>query len=54
MPILLAGHVGGFKTGRRVLANGAPTGGLHASILNYFGVETKEHGDPAGAPIAGL
>ena len=54
MPIILAGHAGGFKTGRRVLANGAPTGGLHCSILNYFGVETAKHGDPESGPIAGL
>lgn len=54
MPIMLAGHVGGFKTGRRVLANGAYTGSLHASIINYFGIEVSEYGDPAGAPIPGL
>lgn len=54
MPIVLAGHAGGFKTGRRVAAPGAPTGALHASILRYFDVDVRTYGDPAGAPIAGL
>jgi hypothetical protein len=51
---MLAGHVGGFRTGRAVDAGGQPTGALHASILNYFGIETAEHGDPAAGPVAGL
>lgn len=54
MPIMLAGHVGGFQTGRAVQANNAPTGGLHCSIINYFGVELSKYGDPASGPIAGL
>jgi hypothetical protein len=54
MPIIMAGHVGGFRTGRRVVTAGAPTGGLHCSILNYFGIETAQHGDPVSGPIAGL
>lgn len=54
MPYMLAGHVGGFRTGRVVKANGAPTGGLHCSIINYFGVELSKYGDPSSGPIAGL
>ncbi len=54
MPIMLAGHAGGFQTGRRVMANGAPTGSLHASIINYLGGNLSEYGDPVGGPIAGL
>ncbi len=54
MPIMLAGHVGGFQTGRRVLANGAYTGSLHCSILNYFDLDVPEYGDPVGGPIPGL
>jgi hypothetical protein len=54
IPYMLAGHVGGFRTGRAVDAGGQPTGALHASILNYFGIETAEHGDPAAGPVPGL
>lgn len=54
MPIILAGHVGGFETGRRVQAGGRPTGALHCSILNRFGIELAEYGDPASGPIPGL
>lgn len=54
IPYMLAGHLGGFQTGRAVSAGGQPTGALHASILNYFGVDTAEHGDPAAGPISGL
>jgi hypothetical protein len=54
MPIMLAGHAGGFRTGRRVAANGMPTGALHCSILNYFGVDIPEYGDPVSGPIPGL
>lgn len=54
MPILLAGHVGGFETGRAVAATNQPTGALHASILTRFGFETPSYGSPAGKPIAGL
>ncbi|WP_437957773.1 DUF1552 domain-containing protein [Sorangium sp. So ce119] len=55
MPVMLAGHVGGFQTGRVVKAgNAPPTGALHCSIINYFGIEMAKYGDPAGGPIAGL
>jgi hypothetical protein len=54
VPYMLAGHAGGFRTGRVVDAGGAPTGGLHASILGYFGVDAGEHGNPAAGPISGL
>ena len=54
IPYMLAGHAGGFETGRAVSAGGQPTGALHASILNYFGIDTEEHGDPAAGPVAGL
>jgi len=54
MPILLAGHVGGFKTGRAIAATNSPTGALHASMLKYFGVDAPSYGNPAGGPIAGL
>lgn len=54
IPIVLAGGVGGFQGGRVVTANSEPTGALHASILNYFGIETASYGDPAAGPIAGL
>ena len=52
MPILLAGHVGGFKTGRGVAATNKPTGALHASILKYYGIDAPSYGNPAGGPIA--
>jgi hypothetical protein len=51
MPILLAGHVGGFQTGRAVTVAGN-TGGLHASILKYYGVDVSDYGDPMGNVIA--
>lgn len=54
IPIMLAGKVGGFVGGRSVSAGDLPTGALHASILNYFGVDTTEYGDPASGPIPGL
>lgn len=54
MPVLLAGHVGGFKTGRVIAANNLPTGALHASILQKFGLEVPSYGNPAGSPIAGF
>lgn len=54
MPIMLAGHVGGFQTGRAIKANGRPTGALHCSIINYFGIELSQYGDPASGPIPGL
>jgi hypothetical protein len=54
MPVLLAGHVGGFKTGRAIAATNMSTGALHASILKYFGVDAPSYGNPAGGPIAGF
>ncbi len=54
MPILLAGHAGGFQTGRAVSATDEPTGALHASIIQRFGLDVSSYGDPAGSPIAGL
>jgi hypothetical protein len=54
MPIVLAGHVGGFTTGRSVAAEGMNTGSLHASIIGHFGISVADYGDPAGNPIAGL
>lgn len=54
MPILLAGGVGGFETGRAVSAQGQPTGALHASIIQRFGVDVGQYGDPAGSAITGL
>ncbi|HEX6767141.1 MAG TPA: DUF1552 domain-containing protein [Polyangiaceae bacterium] len=54
MPILLAGHAGGFQTGRAVAATNKVTGSLHASIQNRFGMDVSTYGDPAGPPIAEL
>jgi hypothetical protein len=54
MPILLAGHAGGFQTGRAVAATNQPTGALHASIIDRFGLPVESYGDPAGSKIAGL
>jgi hypothetical protein len=54
MPVLLAGHAGGFETGRCVAARGQRDGALHASILQRFGMDVDQYGDPAGSPIAGL
>jgi hypothetical protein len=54
MPVLLAGHAGGFKTGRAVTATKLPTGALHASIIRRFGFEAAKYGNPAGDPIAEL
>jgi hypothetical protein len=54
MPILLAGHAGGFKTGRSVAAANQVTGSLHASIIQRFGFEAASYGAPAGKPIAEL
>ena len=54
MPILLAGHVGGFQTGRAVAAANMSTGALHASILQRFGLDVSSYGDPMGTAIAGL
>jgi hypothetical protein len=54
MPTLLAGHAGGFQTGRAVNADNQVTGALHASIIKRFGLEVAAYGDPAGAAIADL
>ena len=54
MPVLLAGHVGGFKTGRVIAAQGQPTGALHASIVSKFGYAVPSYGKPAGSPITGF
>jgi hypothetical protein len=54
MPVLIAGHAGGFETGRAIKADNQPTGALHASILTRFGFETPSYGSPSGKPIAGF
>ena len=54
MPILLAGHAGGFETGRSVAATNQPTGALHAAIQRRLGMDVSSYGDPVGMPIAGL
>ena len=56
MPILLAGHAGGFKTGRsfKCADDNRTTGALHASVLKYFDIHTQSYGNPAGSPIVDL
>jgi hypothetical protein len=54
MPILLAGHVGGFETGRAIDATNKPTAALHTSILERFGIEVSGYGNPMGSPLAGF
>lgn len=54
MPVLIAGHAGGFQTGRTVAATNLVTGALHASIIRRFGLEIDRYGSPAGTPIAAL
>jgi len=55
MPFMLAGGTaGGWQHGRVVDAGGAPTGALHASILQSFGVEVERYGSPAAGPVEGL
>jgi hypothetical protein len=54
MPTLIAGHAGGFETGRAVAASNKVTGSLHASIISRFGLPVDSYGSPAGTPIAGL
>jgi len=54
MPTLIAGHAGGFETGRAVKADNQVTGALHASIIKRFGLDVAKYGDPAGSPIADL
>jgi hypothetical protein len=53
MNYLLAGHVGGFRTGRALTVSGN-TGALHASILGYYGIDVSGYGDPMGNRIAAL
>ena len=54
MPFLLAGHAGGFQTGRVVAATDKPTGALHASIIKRLGIDVSSYGNPAGTAIADL
>jgi hypothetical protein len=54
MPILLAGHAGGFQTGRSVAATNQPTGALHGAIQRRLGMYVSSYGDPAGMPLADL
>jgi hypothetical protein len=54
MPILMAGHAGGFQTGRIVAATNQPTGALHASIIRRLGGDVTSYGNPAGSAIADL
>jgi hypothetical protein len=54
VPIMLSGALNGFERGRSISADGAPTGALHASILNHFGIETPRYGDPEAEPLAGF
>jgi len=52
MPVLLAGHAGGFETGRCVAAKDKPTAALHGAIIGRYGIEVSNY---AGAtPIADL
>lgn len=52
MPVLVAGHAGGFKTGRVIATQRLPTGALHASIIGKLGFDVPKYGDPVGSPIA--
>jgi hypothetical protein len=54
MPVLIAGHAGGFETGRSVDARDKPTGSLHASIIQRYGLDVESYGNPAGSAIAEL
>jgi len=56
MPTLIAGHAGGFETGRSVAvpSSNKTTGALHASLIQRFGMPVTSYGSPAGTPIAGL
>lgn len=54
MPVLIAGHAGGFETGRSVSATNQVTGALHASIIQRYGLPVESYGSPAGKPITGL
>jgi hypothetical protein len=54
MPVILAGHAGGFQTGRVIAADGAVTGSLHGGILNRLGFPVTSYGDPAGPPLTDI
>ena len=54
MPTLIAGHAGGFETGRAVSADKKTTGALHASLIARYGLDVTSYGSPAGTPITGL
>lgn len=54
MPVMIAGHAGGFVTGRSVDAKNKTTGALHASIIRRFGLDVSTYGNPGGTPIAEL
>jgi len=59
IPILLSGGLGGFKTGRVIDAymnnQRYPTGALHASILELFGIDSGgNYGNPGAPPLPGL
>lgn len=49
LPVILAGHGGGaLTTGRFLKVPSQPMSNLFVSMLNQFGVETKEFGDSTG------
>jgi hypothetical protein len=56
MPTLIAGHAGGFETGRVVAApsSNQTTGALHASIIQRFGMPVTTYGSGNGTPITDL
>jgi hypothetical protein len=54
MGTLLAGGVTGAAQGKAFAGKGAPTGALHAAVMNKFGMNVSTHGDPAAPPLAGL
>ena len=54
MGVLLSGGVGGMAHARGVSGKGAPSGALHAAVMNKFGMDVSMHGDPAAPPLAGL
>jgi hypothetical protein len=54
MGFMFAGGVMGAAGGRALKGGGAPTGALHAAVLNKFGMGVTTHGDPAAGPLAGF
>jgi hypothetical protein len=54
MPTLIAGHAGGFTTGRTLAAPNQTTGALHASLIKRFGMPIETYGTGGGTPIAEL